>query len=331
MSEKDGDYMKYICEFFSASDRTDGGIYRMALTDTLDFVRISKIDLPNVQWIELDGDRLCAAYRDKQNGDGYVEFSLDGKRLGDIIRTRGENVCHFCKDGSDVYFANYDDGCVSKSGGKAFIQNGETGPMKARQTTAHAHECIFSPDKRYVLACDLGVDAVIVYDRELNEISRVKVLPGQGVRHAVFSKDGTKLYAITELGSTIARFSWNDGRLTYEKTYDMLQSSGRGDGAEIVLSDDGRHLYATNRANREFGTDNLICHFTVGEELSLVSRVSSVGDHPRHFALICDGKYALSSNTFESSISLFKINDDGELEFIKTEPFPTPMCIKEIL
>lgn len=264
--------MKYICEFFSASDRTDGGIYRMALTDTLDFIRISKIDLPKVQWIELDGDRLCAAYRDKQNGDGYVEFSLDGKRLGDIIRTRGENVCHFCRDGSDVYFANYDDGCVSKSGGKAFIQSGETGPMKARQMTAHAHECIFSPDKRYVLACDLGLDAVIVYDRELNEISRAKVLPGQGVRHAVFSKDGTKLYAITELGSTIASFSWNDGRLTYEKTYNMLQSSGRGDGAEIVLSDDGRHLYATNRANREFGTDNLICHFTVGEELSLVSR-----------------------------------------------------------
>lgn len=96
--------MKYICEFFSASDRTDGGIYRMALTDTLDFIEISKINLPNVQWIELDGDRLCAAYRDKQNGDGYVEFSLDGKRLGDIIRTRGENVCHFCKDGSDVLF-----------------------------------------------------------------------------------------------------------------------------------------------------------------------------------------------------------------------------------
>ena len=45
MSEKDGDYMKYICEFFSASDRTDGGIYRMALTETLDFIRISKIDL----------------------------------------------------------------------------------------------------------------------------------------------------------------------------------------------------------------------------------------------------------------------------------------------
>ena len=188
-----------------------------------------------MQWIEFEGDRLCAAYRDKQNGDGYVEFSLDGKRLGDIIRTRGENVCHFCRDGSDVYFANYDDGCVSKSGGKAFIQSGETGPMKARQMTAHAHECIFSPDKRYVLACDLGLDAVIVYDRELNEISRAKVLPGQGVRHAVFSKDGTKLYAITELGSTIASFSWNDGRLTYRKDLQyaskLRQGRRRGDSS----------------------------------------------------------------------------------------------------
>ena len=116
--------MKYICEFFSASDRTDGGIYRMALTDTLDFIEISKINLPNVQWIELDGDRLCAAYRDKQNGDGYVEFSLDGKRLGDIIRTRGENVCQFSKYGNDVYFANYDDVSVSKSRAKARGRHG---------------------------------------------------------------------------------------------------------------------------------------------------------------------------------------------------------------
>ncbi len=324
--------MKIISEFFSASDRQDGGIYDITLTDEFEFIVKKKISLQNVQWIEICGGRLCAAFRDKINGDGYSEFALSGERLSDIIRTRGRNVCHFCKDGDDVYFANYNDGCISKSNGKAFIQSGSTGPMKARQMSAHVHECIFSPDKKYVLACDLGLDAIIVYDRDLNEISRANVLPGHGVRHAVFSPDGGTLYALTELASSIAKFSWNDGTLTYEKTYEMLSGSesAKGDGAEIVLSADGKHLYATNRANPEFGTDNLICHFTVGDELTLVSQVSSMGDHPRHFTLIADGRYAVSSNTFGNSLSLFGVKENGDLEFIKSEPFPSPMCVKEL-
>ncbi len=322
--------MNIISRIFSASDKTDGGIYDITITDKYDFIYENKIPLPNVQWIELCGGRLCAAYRDKTDGDGYVEFLPSGERLTEVIRTRGVNVCHFCKDGDDVYFANYNDGCISKSNGKAFIQPGTTGPMKARQLSAHVHECFFSPDKKYVLACDLGLDAIIVYDRDLGEVSRANVLPGHGVRHAVFSPDGRTLYALTELGSSISRFSWNNGILTYEKTYEMLESDGKGDGAEIVLSSDGKHLYATNRANHEFGTENLICHFAVGSELSLLSRVSSMGDHPRHFTLISNERYAISSNTFGNSLSLFKVNDCGDLEYIKSEPFPAPMCIREM-
>ncbi|MGN1408723.1 MAG: lactonase family protein [Eubacteriales bacterium] len=318
-----------ISEFYAASDRADGGAYRITLTSDFVFRTDGKIDIKHPQWIEIDGDRLCAAFRDPENGDGYAEYSVQtGERVSEICPTMGQNVCHFCKSGDDVYFANYDDGVVSKKGGRAVLQSGEFGTMKSRQSGPHAHECIFSPDKRYVLACDLGLDSVIVYDRELNEISRTKVLPGHGVRHALFSPDGKKLWAINELGSTIAEFSWDDGRLEYIRTYDMLDSEAKGDGAEIVLSPDGHHLYATNRSNR--GTKDYICHFEVGEVLRLVSRIPSMGNHPRHFTLISGGRYAVCSNTFENSLALFCVKSDGELEYIKSNPLPSPMCVCEI-
>lgn len=315
-----------ISRFCAASDRVDGGAYLFTLTRDFDFRLDGKIDIKRPQWLEIYGGRLCAAYRDP---DSYAEYSIQtGERVGGVYPTMGKNVCHFCKSGDDVYFANYDDGVVSKIGGRAFLQSGELGPMKARQSGPHAHECILSPCKRYVLACDLGLDAIIVYDRELNEVSRAKVLPGHGVRHALFSHDGRRLWAINELGSTIAEFSWDSSRLGYIRTYDMLESEARGDGAEIVLSPDGRHLYATNRSNS--GTRDYICHFDVGEELRLVSRIPSMGNHPRHFALIAGGRYAICSNTFENSLALFSVKSDGELEYIKSHPLPSPMCVCEL-
>lgn len=321
---------KIVTEFFSASGTADGGAYRYTLYDNMELICGEKIEMPCPQWIEVCGDKLCAALRDPVLGDIYEEYSISGgSRVGDIIPTNGKNVCHFCKSGDDVYFANYDNGAVSKANGKSLIQSGELGPMKSRQSGPHAHACVFSPDRKFVLACDLGLDAVIVYDRDLNEVSRAKVLPGHGARHAVFSADGKKLYVINELGSTVAEFIWNDGFLDYIRSYNMLDTADKGDGAEIVISADGKHLYATNRSNEK--TQDYICHFSVGDELKLISRTPSMGNHPRHFTLVAGGKYAVCSNTFGGSMALFAVGVDGELEYIKSEPIPCPMCVCEIL
>ena len=44
-----------------------------------------------------------------------------------------------------------------------FVQHSGTGPNKERQEGPHAHWIGTSPDNRFALAVDLGLDQVIVY------------------------------------------------------------------------------------------------------------------------------------------------------------------------
>ena len=294
-------------------------------------------------WSEVDKGRLCIVFRGDRNSpissaEGYTEFSLtSGCMLEDIVPTQGSCVCHFAKDGGDVYFANYMDGTLTQlmaGGGSWVIGHVPTdalplGPNTDRQERPHIHQCLFSPDKKYLLVCDLGLDAVFVYDRNLCEVSHAAVPAGHGARHAVFSKDGSRLFVLSEMGVSVTEFLWDDGKLTPHMTLNL-----RGDepliapdegGAAITLSPDGRHLYATDR-----GTDTIV-HLRVNDTgLTLLSRTSSHGRHPRDFKLIAGGAFAVCCNQFGNCYSLFRVLEDGELRFLHEEKLLSPLCVTEI-
>jgi len=139
-------------------------------------------------------------------------FAIDPKsgalKLLNQVSTHGAGPCFVSLDktGRFVLVANYDGGSVatfaiqedgSLSLVKGFVQHSGSGVDKERQEGPHAHWIGVSPDNRFALAADLGLDDVLVYKLDdvrggltPNTPPFAEVKPGSGPRHLVFHPTG---------------------------------------------------------------------------------------------------------------------------------------------
>lgn len=87
-----------------------------------------------------------------------------------------------------------------------------SGPNKERQEKPHGHYAGYTPDEKYVVGVDLGIDKIITYeikDSKLKEVNSLSVNPGSGPRHIAFHPNGKHAYAMTELSSEVIALSYN--------------------------------------------------------------------------------------------------------------------------
>ena len=124
------------------------------------------------------------------------------------------------------------------------------------QKSPHVHMVHFSPDKKFVLANDLGNDKVYSYAYnptaagtvlEFKDIIIVK--SGSGPRHLTFSKDGKFVYLLQKLDGALTIFSYSNGTLKKidETTILAKDLKGNFSAADIHISPDGKFLHASNR------------------------------------------------------------------------------------
>ena len=187
---------------------------------------------------------------------------------------------------------------------------------KERQEGPHPHSVYVSPDNRYVLACDLGLDKIIVYRFDAktgaitpNDPPYAGVTPGAGCRHLAFSHDGRFVYVINELASSITEFSYDakQGILHPLTTISSLPSSFKGEntGAEIAVASSGKFLYVSNRG------DNTIAVFAVDAQsgkLTPREYIPTGGRTPRVFALDPTGAYMFVANQDSDNVVLFRVD-----------------------
>ncbi len=258
----------------------DGGIYRYVLTNSgLQQAGYFPCDRP--MYAVKEKNRLVVLLRQpySDNNGGCFSIDLALKKATDIQSTQGIVPCHLCVEGEDCYTVNYLSGNIVKIADKVVTHSG-SGRNPVRQDMPHPHQTIFSSDKKHVLCCDLGLDTLFCYDRELNLVSSVKIEDGYGIRHAVFSKDGKYIYAISEMVPALHVFSFEGGRVAFIKKYDIDCAQEKADGAAIRLSVDGKKLYISLRV------ENMICVFGVqGGKLQCLQKVACGGDSPRDFNL----------------------------------------------
>src|SRR5436190_14706906 len=169
-----------------------------------------------------------------QKGGAVSAFSIDpatGKlTFLNQVGSRGTGPCHVSVDktGKYVLVANYDGGSVSVlpinadghlRDASAFVQHTGMSVNKERQEAPHAH-CIFtSPDNRFALAADLGLDEVVVYKFDPargtltpNNPAFGKTPPGAGPRHFDFHPNGRYVYVINEIQCTASTFEYDRAR-----------------------------------------------------------------------------------------------------------------------
>ena len=214
------------------------------------------------------------------------------------------------------------------------IDAGKIGPARAAHAPAgsfafsghdrtHAHMIQADPSGRFVLHVDLALDQIFVwkFDKQRgtltpNEPSSVSLPPGDGPRHFHFHPNGRWLYSIQEEGSTIAFFDYDaeSGRLSGRQTISSLPPRFAGSNfcSEILVSADGRYVYAGNRLHDSIGI------FSVGPngDLKFVGEEWTHGNYPRSFSFDPTGRFLYCCNQRGDNIAIFRVNQKtGALTF----------------
>ncbi len=280
------------------------------------------VEHPNRRYlysVNEDGAGKLSAFAIEANG-GHL-------KLLNQVASKGAGPCHVTIDhtGKWLFVANYDGGSIASyaihpdgtlSEAISFIQHTGHSADPERQKEPHAHSVNLSPDNRFLLVTDLGLDQVLVYRLDqnrgtlaLNNPAFTKLAPGSGPRHLIFSKDGNFVYVISEMLCTVTVFRYDapHGSLSEIQTVSTLAGPFKGEksGAEIALHPNGKFLYASTR-----GPDT-IALFAVDSlkgTLTAAGRFSSGGKTPRHFAIDPTGTYILAENQDSNNIVEFRID-----------------------
>ncbi len=288
-----------------------------------------------------DDEEFVAAYRIQGRGGRLERLNRQS--------ARGTASCYLDVDasGKTVLVANYSTGSVAalpvQSNGSlepasAFVQHQGSSVDPRRQTGPYAHCIVISPDNRFALAADLGIDKVLIYqlDSDTGTLTpntaqaSAALPPGSGPRHLIFHPNGQRVYVINELKNTITFFSYDsaDGTLTAEQTVPTLPSdfSGTSHTADLKITPDGQFLYGTNR-----GHDSIAMYRIADDgRLSLIGIEPSLGKGPQNLLITPDGRWLMCANMPGNNLIVFAIVSDTGSLTPAGEPvsIPMPSCIR---
>lgn len=257
--------------------------------------------------------------------------------------TGGTNSVHQALDPSGRFLivANYASGSVAllpvrADGGlepacHVLPLPGDPGPHRTEQACAHPHHVVLSPDGRHVLVPDKGLDRVFVLavdSERLAIVSETAMRPGAGPRHIAFHPQAPLAFLVNELDSSVATCRWDAQTETLTPLHlaPTLPSDffGASTAAAIVVTPDGRFVYASNR-----GQDG-IARFRVDEagRLDPADWTPSGGRDPRFMVLAPDGRHLLVANEQGDSLVEFAIDaESGDLTRTGTRPSLSPCTI----
>jgi 6-phosphogluconolactonase len=311
----------------AAPDKTARGIYQSLFdpaTGALTTPTLA-IETPRPVFLAAHGTHIYSVNEINGPHDTITVFTRepDGKlRILNSVPAQGvgPTFIEIHPSGRAAYVANFGNGSVTSfrvlPGGKlsqpvSHFQNTGKGP-KPEQTGPHAHSAVVSPDGNFLLVNDLGGDEIRIFRIDAQDPATLtphgswNAKPGSGPRHIAFAPDGRTVYSINELNSTIDVLAWNAhaGSLstggpsvsTIDDDFKAVNTA-----AEILVSPDGRFLYASNR-----GEDTIVTFTITPQGLTFLQRIPCGGKTPRHMTLSPDGKHLLAANLDSANITVFR-------------------------
>ncbi len=312
--------MKHL--YFCAFD-PNGGIYHYTLDgEQLLFCEKTPLDRPS--YMVIDGNRTHILLRDIDKNThfgGMISFDIDsdGRLVSPSvpITSHGSAACHISTLGGNIYAVNYLTGNAVRFPSTIVTHSGH-GPHPTRQTSPHTHFIAPSPDGKYLLCTDLGLDSIFTYTPDLEAVSVAKVPEGAGVRHLAYSEDGTHVYAINELGSSVTVFTYRDGTLTPHGTYDCLPDfEGQNTAAAIRVK--GKYLYASQR-----GADCITRFEIDGDSLRFLENTPCGGGSPRDFLIVEDWIFCTNETT--DDVTILRLHDGRPVLTDRKLSMPHPLC-----
>jgi 6-phosphogluconolactonase len=358
-------YLMYVGTYTTEAGSTSKGIYAYSFDpDTAELTPLGlAVETTNPSFLAVHPNhRFLYAVNEVGNYKGEKSgavsaFAIDratGKlTLLNEVASKGADPCYLTVDktGKYVLVANYTGGSVSvfpvlEDGrlgeASSFIQHTGHGSDPDRQEGPHAHSIDLSPDNRFAIVDDLGLDESLVYrfnsakgSLSLNDpqvyTTLAKADPGAGPRHFAFHPNGKFAYVINEMQSSVSIFSYDGagGVLRWLQTISALPKdfSGHKEAAEIEVHPSGKFLYASNR-----GHDS-IAVFAIDPDkgtLTLIEYALTKGQTPRSFEIAPGGSLLFAENEKSNNIVVFSIDaKTGRLTPTgKVLEVAEPVCLK---
>ncbi len=291
-------------------------------------------EVGNPSWVATHPNRrfLYAVSEFNNDKSALSAFRIDagsGKlTLLNSVPAGGNSAVHVSIDasGKNALLANYHGGSVavrrinedgSLGEQTAFVQHSGSS-VTPRQSQPFAHSIYLSPDNRFVLVPDLGMDKIMVYRFDAakgtlapNDPPFTKAAPGTGPRHLAFGAHGKFVYLVGEITRTITVFGWDAQRgvMTELQTMSALSLSdapvGRAGSAEAQVTPDGGFFYVSNRGPDTIGV------FSIDPDsgrLSPVEQVPAGGVMPRSFSIDPAGAYLFAANQNSNNVVIFHVD-----------------------
>lgn len=227
------------------------------------------------------------------------------------------------------------------------VDDGKIGPTHASHAPpgsfavsghdrTHAHMIQSDPAGRFVFHADNALDKIFLwkFDAEKgvltgNDPAAVSFPPGDGPRHFCFHPTRPWFYSIQEEASTVALLDYDSrtGALTPRQTISTLPDgfSGSNFCSEILVSRDGRFLYAGNRLHDSIA----IFSIRPNGELRRIGEEWTRGDYPRSFGIDPTSRFLYCCNQRADNVTVFEVNKrTGGLKFTGVDiPVGNPSMI----
>ncbi|ARP37516.1 lactonase family protein [Vibrio syngnathi] len=211
-----------------------------------------------------------------------------------------------------------------------------SGPNKDRQTSPHAHQCLFLQNSPQFVTVDLGTDRINFYyfDEEQEEfldepMQSIKAPAGNGTRHLIFNKAEDKAYVICELSETILILEKSLGIWNIVDEIDALPNMDKGEAAAAIkLSPDEQFLYVSCRHQSRISCFRID---SVTQKLIFMDSYDVEGKFPRDFHITNDGQWLIAANQHSNNLASFKRNvEDGSLTYTGCSlAIDAPVCVTQ--
>ncbi len=298
-------------------------------------VDVGKGSLTYREEVEVDNSSYVIASNDGKTlysitDEGIASFRIndDGSlfRLGTakIKGMRGRHLS-MSPDGKFIFVCGYHDGKITvlkikPDGSVGAITDGVFhkgfGGIAERNFRPHPCCSAVTPDGKYLLVSDLGLDFLKLYSLDpksgkLTEADTVHCELESAPRLFLFSADGRFLYVIYEIKNVIDVFSYEEGdRLPVIEKIQTIPTTDDHQSYQIAacalrMGPDDKHLFCSNAGA------NTVSMYDRDTKTGLLTQrfcLPISGDYPKDILILPDGNHLASFNNATGSVTFFNID-----------------------
>lgn len=325
-----GKYMAYVGSYSYTGKAKGITVYDMDV-EKGQFIYRCEVEVDNSSYLKASNNgKMLYSIAD----EGVVAFRiLQNGSLSRVnsINIKGMRGCHISISPDDryIFISGYHDGKITvvslnEDGSVGKITDGVfhkgLGSVAERNFRPHVNCSHLTPDGKYLMVADVGIDQIKVYRFEPHEgkitlVDAIRSERESGPRLFQFSKDGKFFYVVHELKNTIDVYSYKTGeRVPKVEKVQTIASTGKDPdqltaACALRFSPDEEHVFCSNAG------DNSVAMYERDPEtgiLGLKFCLPISGDYPKDIAIFPDGEHLASIN-HGGSISTFHVDYERSL------------------